>query len=115
MRTPLSIINTEGASLANYHTTYKNPLSTQNSQNYFGDIEQDDYAHVKKIRFLKHRVLNLEGKVLELKKELAMRETVFDSVKKELRDYQKIVQGLENIDPCALTLELENQRLRLTL
>lgn len=53
--------------------------------------------------------------MLELKKELALRETVFDSVKKELRDYQKIAQGLENLDPSVFTLELENQRLKHTL
>lgn len=59
--------------------------------------------------------MNLEEKVLELKKELALRETVFDTIKKELRDYKKIVEGLEGIDPNVLTLELDNQRLRNTL
>jgi len=44
-----------------------------------------------------------------------LRETVFDTIKKELRDYKKIVEGLEGIDPNVLTLELDNQRLRNTL
>lgn len=93
------------------NTTYQNPLSTRNSQ-YFGDADNQDYAHVKKIRFLKNRVISLEDKVLELKKELALKETVHETVKKELKEYKKIVKGLEGIDPNILNLEIENDRLR---
>jgi hypothetical protein len=57
-------------------------------------------------------VIGLEDKVLELKKELALKETVFDSMRKELKDYKKIVKGLEGIDPNCLNLEIENDRLR---
>jgi hypothetical protein len=90
---PISAINP--GTTFNYQTTYQNPLSTANSQ-YFG--ENDDYAHVKKIRFLKNRVISLEDKVLELKK--------------ELKEYKKIVKGLEGIDPNVLNLEIENERLK---
>lgn len=111
MQTPISAINTGLGSQINYQTTYQNPLSTPNSQ-YFGDTENDDYAHVKKIKFLKNRVISLEDKVLELKKELALKETVFDAMNKELREYKKIVKGLEGIDPNCLNLEIENDRLK---
>ena len=61
---------------------------------------------------MKNRVISLEDKVLELKKELALKETVFTTMKKELKEYKKIVKGLEGIDPNILNLEIENDRLR---
>jgi len=67
---------------------------------------------VKKVRFLKNRIISLEDKVLELKKELALKESVHDSIRKDLKRYKKIVKGLEGIDPNILNLELENDRLK---